>query len=143
VYPARKPEPKKNNPNARKRRIIILGRDAVVGRTLELLLQSDEYEAEFLPESALADPQALEGSDLLLLTPEPVSERRRALLESIAANPEASGIPILELRADAPASRAESGRYTMPWPCDVEELRHRIRRLHSLEERDESEGDGS
>src|SRR3954466_733081 len=69
--------------------IVVCG-DEIVSRVLALLLRDSGYQAMALPiTSSLNEPGALEGVQLLLLTPTPEqsTERRKALLASLKDMP--------------------------------------------------------
>ncbi len=105
--------------------------DPVVGRALVLLLQGPRYDARFVPTPALSEPGALEGVQLVLLTPtwELNGESRDALLASLRGALGAAEAPILELTSSggAPNGEARVGpEHTVPWPCSPAELERRI-----------------
>jgi len=106
--------------------------DPIVGRALELLLRSYNYDVRFLPVSSMSEPGMLKGVRLTLLTLTPglSAERRKALLSSLGSAPDAARVPILELVASSVESRASEARggcqHVVPWPCSTAELQRRI-----------------
>lgn len=71
--------------------------DPVIGKALVLLLQGYRYNAKYLPESSLNEPDTLEGIRLLLLTPQPNAERRASLFTLLTDSSGSVEMPILEL----------------------------------------------
>ena len=107
--------------------------DAVVGRALVLLLGGPRYDVRFVPASSLDEPGALEGVELVLLTPtwELNGEGRDALLASLRGTPGAAETPILTLTSSfSEGTQNEDVRagleHTVSWPCSTEELERRI-----------------
>ena len=112
--------------------IVAVCGEQVVGRALVLLLRGSRYDARFVPTSSLSEPGALEGVQLILLTPtwELNGERREILLASLRSASGTAETPILELTASSGEARngaASAGsEYTVSWPCSTEELERRI-----------------
>jgi hypothetical protein len=112
--------------------ILAIYGDPVVGRALLLLLRSSLYDARFVPTSSLSEPGALEGVQLVLLTPtwELNVERRETLFASLRSALGPAKAPILELTTspgEAGNGAARVGpEHTVPWPCSTEELERRI-----------------
>jgi hypothetical protein len=108
-------------------RVIVVGGDPAMGRSLQILLQVAGYDAWFQPEP-LADGlgELLAESRLLLVAPGLSADSRKALTDMLMCT--ATRIPILQL---LPANRGEvvgiQGVDFVPWPCPMEELRRRIR----------------
>src|SRR5919112_4148524 len=103
-------------------KLIIVGGDPVMGRSLEALLQAAGYEARFQPEAS-ADGLGglLADSRLLLIAPGLSAECRKALVD-IAMAP-ATKIPVLELLlANGREQQAIQGVGVAPWPCSMDEL---------------------
>ena len=107
--------------------------DAVVGRALVLLLGGPRYDVRFVPASSLDEPGALEGVEVVLLTPtwELNGEGRDALLASLRGAPGAAEAPILELTSSFSGGTRNADvrvgpERTVPWPCSTEELERRI-----------------
>lgn len=104
--------------------------DPVVGRALVLLLGGPRYDVSFVPDSSLVEPGALEGIELVLLTPtwELNGEGRDALLASLRNAPGAAATPILELTSGGTQNgEVRVGtEHSVPWPCSTEELERRI-----------------
>jgi DNA-binding response OmpR family regulator len=107
-------------------KVIIVGADPAMGRSLEALLQAAGYDARFQPEP-LADrlDELLVDSRLLLVAPGLSTESGNALTDVVIRT--ATKIPILEL---LPANGGEAvgiqGADAVPWPCPLEELKQRI-----------------
>jgi DNA-binding response OmpR family regulator len=107
-------------------KVIVVGGDPVVGRSLEVLLQAAGYNVRFQPEPA-ADGLAelLVDARLLLVVPALSAESGNALTDVVIRT--ATKIPILEL---LPANGGEAvgiqGADAVPWPCPLEELQQRI-----------------
>lgn len=109
--------------------LIICG-EAIVARSLTLLLQGFRYDARFLPTVEALD--ALDGAHLLLLTPpmKQNAEYRESSLALLKVKALAAGIPILELvsswsQASEVGSRIQP-EHVVPWPCSTEELFRRV-----------------
>jgi hypothetical protein len=107
--------------------------DAVVGRALVLLLGGPRYDVRFVPASSLDEPGALEGVEVVLLTPtwELNGEGRDALLASLRGASGAAEAPILELTSSFSGGARNADvrvgpERTVPWPCSTEELERRI-----------------
>jgi hypothetical protein len=110
--------------------VVVIGGDAIVGQTLELLLQSADCSVRFLAEPPLRDPGLLDNVELLILAPGLDAERREGTLELIGGLA-AAKIPILELVAGAGTAALTSGRL-VSWPCRAQDLQRYIKvALHS------------
>jgi DNA-binding response OmpR family regulator len=113
--------------------ILAICGDPVVGRALVLLLRGARYDARFLPTSSLSEPGALEGVQLVLLTPawELNVERREVHLTTLRSASGPAEAPILELTT-SPGEGTRNGaarvgsEHTVAWPCSTEELERRI-----------------
>ena len=107
-------------------RVIVVGGDPVMGRSLEALLQATGYEARFQPEpSADGLGGLLADSHLLLIAPGLSAEIRKALVD-VVMDP-ATKIAVLELLPANGGEQNIQGVGVAPWPCSVEELHRRIR----------------
>ena len=106
-------------------RVLVLGEDGVVGRALELLLRSADYDVRFLEASSLDELKTLEGVGLVLLCPGFSAKRRETLLTLIESTPVTVEIPILEL-AENPEGVRVGSRHLLPWPCRAEDLKRQI-----------------
>jgi len=112
---------------AARAKVIVVGGDPVMGRSLEAMLQAAGYDVCFQPEP-LADGlgEVLADSRLLLVAPGLSAESRRALTDVVVSS--ATKIPVLEL---LPANGGEVVGIqrvgVAPWPCSVEELQRRVR----------------
>ena len=106
--------------------VLVLGRDAVVGKALELLLRSADYNVKFLTEPSLDEPGLLDGVQLLLLAPGLSAKRREALLTLVSSMPVAVRIPVLELASNIKRAQVGTG-HLVPWPCRAEDLERRIK----------------
>ena len=112
--------------------IVICG-DAIGSRVLALLLRDSGYQARALPTtSSLNKPGALEGVQLLLLTPrsELSTERCKALLDSLKDVPGDAKLIVVELVTPSEERPEEEARevawHKVPWPCSISELEQRI-----------------
>lgn len=108
--------------------VVVLGGDRVVGRALELLLWSTDWNVRFLTEPSSDEGGLLKGARLLLLAPGLSAEHRRALVTDIRSTPATARVPILQLGYDPDGlqgSQADMGRF-VPWPCRAEELKRHI-----------------
>lgn len=106
--------------------IFVLGEDAVVGRALELLLGGTNYRVRYVAGSPLEKPDLLDGVRLLILAPDTSPHNRKALLALIASVPAAARIPILELVVDPERVPNWPGRFVLPWPCRMGELKRQV-----------------
>lgn len=106
--------------------VAVLGGNRVIGRVLELLLQTAGYRARFL-EDARPDSlgELLSGVELVILPPLLGTERREAYLEAIAATP-AAAVPLMELVRDGEETDSSVGNI-VPWPCSLEILEREVR----------------
>ena len=110
--------------------VIILGRDTVVGRALELLLRGSDRNARFLSEiSELEEPGLIERTGLLLLAPGLDAERREAALGLLRQNSASRSVPVLELVSNARTEKLADDHFVASWPCQMEDLQRRIRTL--------------
>ena len=112
---------------------IVVWGDAVLGRTLVLLLRSSGYDASFMPASSIGEPEALRDVRLLLITPapEPNAESQQALVSLLRNTPETAKTPVVKLAIEdsegTTEGRAEDGlSYVVPWPSRIEELERQI-----------------
>ncbi len=114
-----------NNPNA-PISVAILGGDPVVGRTLELMLESAGYNARFLNGSFVDKPAELpEEVRLVILTPGLNHKGRERFLNSMENAPSAKKIPILEMVRASERERTKQVGYVL-WPCRAKDLRQEI-----------------
>ena len=114
--------------------LLICDGSSVVGRALELLLQSLGYRARFetLPVDASARP--LVGVQLLLLAPELAPARREKLLRRARDLARDTAIPVLELIAAGRAPTTPG--HQVRWPCQADELGREIDRALAADCRD-------
>lgn len=112
--------------------VVVIGGDAIIGRTLETLLRSAERSVRFLGEPSPSNLGLLQGARLLLLAPDSNAERRESLMVLIRDMPDAAQIPILEL-VDT-SIEAREGVGFVSWPCRTEYLKERIE--ETLQSRD-------
>lgn len=98
----------------------------MIGRVLELLLQTTGYEARFLEG---AEPEKLgdllSDVQLVILPPLLGTECRQAYLEGIVATP-AAAVPLMELVRDGEETEPRTGKI-VPWPCSLEVLEREIK----------------
>ena len=112
---------------------VAISGDRVASRALVLLLGSSIYKARFLPGSALNEPEALKGVQLLLLVPAPelYSERWKAsVLAPLKDTLKGGELQVVELVMSSsgrqPTEEQDDSWHTVPWPCRIEELERRI-----------------
>jgi hypothetical protein len=106
--------------------VAILGGDPVVGRTLELMLKSDGYNARFLNGSFIDKPAELpEEVRLVILAPGLHHKGRERFLNRMEDAPAAKKVPILELVRASERERAEQLGYVL-WPCPANDLKQGI-----------------
>ena len=104
----------------------ILSDNPLVGRALELLLESAGYEVHLLEAPvALEAEGSLEGVDVVLLGRGLGDGRREDLLSALASTLETATIPILSFSPHPKGARAEEDRL-VPWPCRIEDLAREI-----------------
>ena len=108
-------------------KVIIVGGDLAMGRSLEVLLQAAGYDAWFQPDPSGAGlDKLLADCCLLLIAPSLSAESHKSLTNTVMLS--ATKIPILRL---LPTNGGEvvgiQGVDFVPWPCPVEELKLRIR----------------
>ena len=112
--------------------VVVAGGDAVVGRTLELLLGSAQYRVGFVPGSLLSEPGMLEEADLLVLAPGLTDEQKATVLTDPSSDPAAGArsvarVPVVELVPDLREATGAGEFRLVPWPCRAEELQRQIR----------------
>ena len=106
-------------------RVLVLCEDGVVGRALELLLRTADYDVRFLDASSLEELETLDGIRLVLICPGFSTEHRTTLLTLIESTPVAAEISILELVENSDSVRAGT-TYLLPWPCRADDLKGQI-----------------
>lgn len=103
--------------------VVILGKDSVVARTLELLLQGVGYRVRISAEVPVEDAYGLaEGSQVLLLAPGSDHRHRAAALSAAEGNPR---IVLLELVTTLRPGQ-DRRFHCVLWPCRTEDLKRRI-----------------
>jgi DNA-binding response OmpR family regulator len=118
-------------------KIVILGGDLLVSRSLELALRGAGYDARYLNGSFTDEPtELLDGVRLVIFAPRMSTKRRRAFLNGMRTI-QTAGLPVLELATTLNEVRAEQdGVDLVAWPCPTEELTHRIEATLRLNEAD-------
>lgn len=122
-------------PSSTSNKIAIVGGDPLVGRALELSLQSAGYSARFLDGSSVNgayDP--LEGLGLVLLAPRISAVDREAFLRRLrhASSSAPARVPVLELIASSNGARDREEKeeivvvQRMLWPCQLNDLKQKI-----------------
>jgi len=106
-------------------KVVIVGGDPVVGRTLEALLQ-EGYGARFLYRLAEDElSELLTDSQLLIIAP-PLSGERRRVLQEVMFGSAPVEIAMLELLpangGEVPAQRGS----VLFWPCSAEALKRAV-----------------
>jgi hypothetical protein len=115
---------------------IVISGEPLGSRVLALLLQDSGFQVKFLPLASLSEPGALEGVQLLLLTPtrEALStEERKALVASLKQMPRELELIVIELitlseerRVEEEEEAQEVQSHKVLWPCSIDELERRI-----------------
>jgi hypothetical protein len=118
---------RQNHKNHNPITVAILGGSPVVGRSLEVMLKSAGYDAQFLNGSFIDKPAELpEEVGLVILTPELHYKGRERFLkgrENTSAG--TTKIPVLELVTASEKERADQVGYVL-WPCRVKDLEREI-----------------
>jgi hypothetical protein len=110
-------------------KIVILGGDLLVSRSLELALRGAGYDARYLNGSFTDEPtELLDGVRLVIFAPRMSSERRKAFLSRLRGTPATAGVRVLELVTASDPSRNGHGAQValVWWPCLTEELAQEI-----------------
>ena len=108
--------------------VVVVGGDAVVGTTLELLLESVDYHVSFVAGPLLNEPGVLEGTDLLVLAPGLTDEQKVTVLAALRFGAHGgSPVPVVELVPELREATSADDRRLVPWPCRAEELDRQIR----------------
>ena len=117
--------------------VAILSDNPLVGRALELLLESAGYEVRLLEEpAALRVGDSLDGVDIVLLGRGLGDGRREDFLSALASTLETATIPVLSFSPGPKGTRAEVDRL-VPWPCRIEDLAREIEAALEAAEGDE------
>ena len=117
-------------PAATSAEVVILGGGLLVGRALELLLQSAHRDVRFLGEPHLkdarpGDPGFLSGVRLLILASGTSAVCREAAVALVDASVAGARIEVLEL-ADHCREALVGARNVLLWPCRTEDLKRRV-----------------
>jgi hypothetical protein len=115
-----------SNPAHGSAAVVVVGDDAIVGKALELLLRSAEYDVVFLTEPLWEIPGSLDGTQLLVFAPPLSAHKRQAILVSMERDLAERSVPVLDLVAGASASQLGERHFVVPWPCHAEELRRHM-----------------
>jgi len=108
-------------------KVIIVGGDPVIGRSLEVLLQAAGYRTLFLSEPVVGKlGEPLADSQLLVFAPVPSAERRSARLDTMLGLAASMKIPTLELLPANGGEQHAQGEHTVVWPCSIDELKRAI-----------------
>jgi hypothetical protein len=106
--------------------VAILGGDPVVGRSLELMLESAGYDARFLNGSFVEKPAEMpEEVRLVILTPGLHYKGRERFVNSMENGSAAKKIPVLELVRASEREQAKQLGYVL-WPCRAKDLSQEI-----------------
>lgn len=109
--------------------VVVAGGDAVVGRTLELLLGSADSRVIFQPIHLVAESGLLEVADLLVLAPGLTENQEASILAKFTANRgEGASVPVVELVPELREVTEVGQRIRIPWPCRAKELERQTRR---------------
>jgi CheY-like chemotaxis protein len=106
---------------ATKKVVGIVGDDPLTSRVLGMLLEGAGYEVRAMEAAAVLEypSAALEGVDLVLLTPLIGGAHKEKLLGAMKDNPETALVPVLRLSTEPKAERTDS---VLPWPWSTEAL---------------------
>jgi hypothetical protein len=112
-------------------KIAIVGGDLLVGRSLEVALQSSGYDAHFLNGSLTDDEptELLDEVGIVIFAPRMSTKRRRSFLSRVRGTLATVRVPVLELVTTASVA-SENGREELvglvSWPCPIEDLEREI-----------------
>jgi hypothetical protein len=112
-------------------KIAIVGGDLLVGRSLEVALQSSGYDAHFLNGSLTDDEptELLDEVGIVIFAPRMSTKRRRSFLSRVRSTLATVRVPVLELVTTASVA-SQNGREELvglvPWPCPIEDLEREI-----------------
>jgi hypothetical protein len=106
--------------------VLVFGGDATVGRALELLLQSADYDVRFLGEHISSESGVLGRAQLVILAPGLSTEAREYILTLLGSRTEEAKLPVLELNTNYQDKQAGTGWF-LPWPCRTEELKQQVK----------------
>jgi hypothetical protein len=107
--------------------IVIVGKDPIVGRAIESLLQTAGYNTRFV-----ADPvrdgarSALVEAHVVILAPSLSAESREKVFGSGTSKPLAAETPTVELVSEADEGPPRQGPHRVRWPCSLEQLQWEI-----------------
>jgi hypothetical protein len=111
---------------AARAKVIVVGGELVMGRSLEVVLLAAGYDSRLRPEPSADELEELLGDARLLLVAPGLSAGSRNTLTEVVMRT-ATKIPVLELR---PANGGEAvgiqGADPVPWPCTLEELQPKV-----------------
>lgn len=107
--------------------MVIFGGDAVVGRTLELLLTDASCSAKFVGEPCTSELRdLLVGVRLVLLAPAVRETWRKEFLKTVRSTMPLANMPIMELVSIGNKEvSAQEGRVVL-WPCPIEDLKKEV-----------------
>jgi hypothetical protein len=112
-------------------KIAIVGGDLMVGRSLEVALQSRGYDAHFLNGSLTDDEptEQLEVVGIVIFAPRMSTKRRSSFLSRVRSTLATVRVPMLELVTTASVA-SQNGQEELvglvPWPCPIEDLEREI-----------------
>jgi hypothetical protein len=112
-------------------KIAIVGGDLLVGRSLEIALQSSGYDVHFLNGSLTDDEptELLDEVGIVIFAPRMSTKRRRSFLSRVRSTLATVRVPVLELVTTASVA-SQNGREELvglvPWPCPIEDLEREI-----------------
>ena len=107
--------------------IVIVGKDPIVSRAIESLLQTAGYNTRFVGHPVTdGSRSALVEAHVVLLAPSLSAESREKLLGIGTSNPVAAETPTLELVSEADEGQPRRGHHRVRWPCSLEQLRGEI-----------------
>lgn len=105
--------------------VLILAGDPIVGRTLQLLIRTTDYDARYVSGVTPKQLRALDSVRVLLLAPQWDAAGRRLAAEVRDRVPDPQRVAILEIGAPPQGVSLDPQRH-VPWPCRREELMRRI-----------------
>ena len=107
--------------------VLVFGGDAAVGRALELLLKSADYDVRFLGESISSESGVLGRAQLVILAPGLSTEAREDILTLLGSRTEEAKLPVLELLTNYHEEEQAGTGWFLLWPCRMEELRQQVK----------------
>jgi hypothetical protein len=120
-------EPSMHRKNSMAITVVIVGKDPVVSRAIESLLQTAGYATRFVGDPVTDRSRSvLAEAHVVLLVPGSSAASREKLLGSDTSRVIEAETLILELISETDASQLRQGHHHVRWPCSLEQLRRAI-----------------